>query len=237
MIPLVVIRPQPGSDASVRAAVALGLDARCFPLFFIRPLAWEPPDPDEVDALLLGSAMVLRHGGEGLKRFSGKPAYVVGETTARAASAAGFKVAGIGKGGLQQVIGQLAPSHRRLLRPCGSDRVQLDLPDGCTLIERLTYASEPQPMPDLLAALLKSGAMVLVHSAMAASHLRHECERLGVPFAKVRLAVLGPRIAEAAGGGWASIDTALQPTDEALLALAKNLCQASAHREAGQEQT
>ena len=45
MIPLIVIRPQPGCDASVAAARARGLDAHGFPLFAVRALDWQPPAP------------------------------------------------------------------------------------------------------------------------------------------------------------------------------------------------
>jgi len=40
-----------------------GLDAHGFALFEVRPLPWELPDPDAIDALLFGSANALRHGG------------------------------------------------------------------------------------------------------------------------------------------------------------------------------
>jgi len=232
MTPVAVIRPQPGCDATVKAARAMGLDARAFPLFAIRPLAWDPPAPEEVDALLLGSAMALRHGGAGLARFSGKPAYVVGEATAKAAGEAGFPVVAVGSGGLQQVVDRLSPSHRRLFRACGADRVALVLPEGTSMTERVVYANGPQPMGEELAGLLRKGGLVLLHSASAATHLRRECERLGIPLSAVTLAALGPRIAEAAGTGWASIAVAPFATDSQVLALAAGLCQTPPERQA-----
>lgn len=83
MIPLIVIRPQPGCDASVAAARARGLDAHGFPLFAVRALDWQPPAPDSFDALLIGSANALRHGGAALAAWRGKPAYAVGRTPRR----------------------------------------------------------------------------------------------------------------------------------------------------------
>ena len=82
MTPLIVIRPQPGCDASVAAARAFGLVAQGHPLFEVRPLEWDAPDPASFDALLIGSANALRHGGAALAQYRGRPAYVVGETTA-----------------------------------------------------------------------------------------------------------------------------------------------------------
>ena len=43
MIPLAIIRPQPGNAATVAAARARGLDAQGFPLFAVTPLAWQAP--------------------------------------------------------------------------------------------------------------------------------------------------------------------------------------------------
>ena len=51
----VVLRPQPGND---RTAVALrdrGLEVVQLPLFAVRPLAWQVPDPSAFDAMLLTS--------------------------------------------------------------------------------------------------------------------------------------------------------------------------------------
>jgi uroporphyrinogen-III synthase len=119
MIPVVAIRPQPGCDATVAAARAAGLDARGFPLFEVRPLAWQPPSAESFDALLLGSANALRHAGPPLDGYHGKPAYAVGATTADAASAAGLDVIAVGSGGLKLLLPRLAADHRRLLRLSG----------------------------------------------------------------------------------------------------------------------
>ena len=85
MTPIIVIRPEPGSSATVTAAQKIGLKVQGFPLFKVVPRRWVPPPADTVDALLLGSANALRHGGENVARYVGKPAYVVGESTAEAA--------------------------------------------------------------------------------------------------------------------------------------------------------
>jgi uroporphyrinogen-III synthase len=41
------------------------------------------------------------------------------------------------------------------------------------------------------------------------------------------IAAISQAAAEAAGGGWAAVETAARPTDEALLALAERLCNKS----------
>ena len=82
------------------------------------------------------------------------------------------------------------------------------------------------PIPADLADLLTSPRpLVLLHSAEAARHFAAECARLALPRASIHLAALGPRVAEAAGQGWASLHMASATSDEALLALARQLCQ------------
>ncbi len=225
MIPLIVIRPQPGCEATVAAARLSGLDAHAFPLFTILPLEWKVPDPASFDALLIGSANALRHGGAALANYRGKPAYAVGAATAEAASAAGLDVAATGEGGLQRLLCRLDPAHRRLLRLAGRDNVPLAPPPGVTIAERIVYASDALPLPGELGAMLARPAVVLLHSAEAARHFAAQCDARAIPRDRIGLAVLGPRIVEAAGPGWAAIASPARPTDNALLALAPELCQ------------
>lgn len=228
MKPLVVIRPQPGCDATVDAARSLGLDAQGFPLFEVRPVAWDPPPPDAFDALLLGSANAPRHAGPALARYAGKPAYTVGAVTADAARAAGLDVAASGSGGLKAVLPLLRPEHRRLLRLSGRERMTLTPPRGVSIDERVVYASEPLPMPAALPPLLRRGPVVLLHSAEAAHRFAELCDDHRLPREAIALAALGPRIARAAGRGWAALEVAQAPTDTALLALAREMCQEAA---------
>ena len=225
MIPVIIIRPQPGCDASVGAARAAGLDARGFSLFTVRPVPWSPPDPAGIDALLAGSANAFRHGGEGLSAFRGKPVHAVGRVTAQAAREAGFAVATVGEGSLQAVLGRIDPAHRRLLRLAGRERIALDPPPGATIVERVLYASDAGPMPPELVGLLRMPALILLHSGMAARHFAAECARVGIDRAMLRLAAIGPRVAQVAGGGWDAVVSAPRPDDAALLALAGEMCQ------------
>lgn len=224
MIPLVVIRPQPGAWRTVAAAREIGIDARAFPLFEIHPLVWEPPDPASIDALLVGSANAVRHAGPALAPFRGKPVHAVGAVTAVACGEAGFTVAAIGQGGLQGVLDAVPPGTR-LLRLAGDERVPLEPPAGVGMIERAVYASEPAALPPDLAELLRESSTIALHSAAAARHLAGECDRLGIDRGKLFLATIGPRVSEAVGSGWAGIATAASPDDEALLASAAQLCQ------------
>lgn len=225
MAALIVIRPEPGCAATLAAARALGLDAAGHPLFAIEPRSWQAPLASQFDALLIGSANALRHGGRGLEALLPLPVHAVGETTAQAARDAGFTVASVGSGGLQGVLDSLPAAHRRLLRLAGDERVPLTVPAGASMEERVTYASVPQPLPAPLAERLQRPAIIAAHSAEAVRHLTAECVRLGLRRAPLRIAALGPRVAQAAGDGWGEVAVAQFPNDKALLALARQMCQ------------
>ena len=225
-MPVIVIRPEPGCSATLAAARELGLAAHGFALFTIIARNWQAPTAQAIDALLLGSANAVRSAGESLAQYAGKPTYVVGQATASAAAAAGFTIAASGSGGLQDVVGAI--THKRLLRLTGEEFVKLELPPGTTLIERIVYASQARPLPAALAEMLTVPAVVMLHSAAAARHFAAECDRLGLDRGRLTLAVIGPRVAEAAGPGWRRIGTAPEPSDHALLALATRLCQTAA---------
>lgn len=220
---IIAIRPEPGCSATVAAGREAGLVIEAFPLFEVRPIAWQPPAPDQIDDLLLGSANAVRQGGVGLEAFKAKPVYAVGEATAREAEAAGFTVAASGRGDLQSLLDTLS-GPLRLLRLAGAEHVPLTPPAGITIEERIVYQSAPRPMPEALVERLRGHALVLLHSAAAARHFGSECDRNAIDRSTIGLAALGPRIADAAGGGWQALRSAPQPSEAALLALAREMC-------------
>lgn len=220
-LPLIVIRPQPGNDATCAAARERGAEALAFPLFTIEPLAWAMPE-GPFDAILAGSANVFRHGGEVLQNLRDVPVIAVGETTAASARAAGFTVSRIGEGGLQPVVATLPPG--RYIRIAGEDRVDLTPQPGVRIETTVAYAARRSPLPSALAHVLETGAVVLLHSGEAARHFAAECKRLGIPRKSVRIACLAPRIATLAGEGWAAIATAPARTDAMLLETALRMC-------------
>ncbi len=230
MIPLAVIRAQPGCDSSVARARGLGLDARAFALFAMQPCAWQVPDAGQFDAVLAGSANAFRHGGESLVRLRQLPVLAVGPATAQAARASGFAVGATGQGGLQLLLDQLPPGMTRLLRLCGCERVALAPPVGVTVDERVVYAAEALPMPAALRDFLARPCVVALHSGEAAAHFAALCEARQVARGHVALAAIGPRVAQAAGTGWADVQAAGRPDDAALLALAAQMCQTRPHQ-------
>lgn len=223
-LPVVILRPEPGATATLGQARAMDLDARAFPIFTIRPLPWQPVPREQVDALLIGSANALRHGGDALASYRGLPTYTVGATTAEAAREAGLNVVATGHGGLQQMLRALWPGHRRLLRLAGRERVSLEGPADVTVIEREVYASDALALAPELAELLEHPALVLLHSGEAAARFAALCDAAGIDRGALMLAAIGPRVAARAGHGWAKLRSAPRPTDAALLALAAEMC-------------
>lgn len=228
MIPLVVVRPEPGAATTLAAAHALGLEASAHPIFAVRPTPWDAVPRAAVDALVLGSANALRHVGPGLDALRGLPAYCVGRTTAEVAEASGFAIAAIGSGGLQNVVPLLQPGHRRLLRLAGAAHVPLSLPLGVTMETRCVYEGVALPMPASLMQALRAPTVVMLHSGEAASHFDALCAGAGIARADIALALIGPRLAPLAGSGWAAVSIAERPSDAALLALAREMCQNAA---------
>ena len=225
MTPIIAIRPKRGCRATIAAGKRAGLDIAGHPMFKIAPRKWSAPDPARIDAILLGSANAIRHGGAQLELFEEKPVYAVGQITAEVALARGFQIASVGQGGLQSLVDGLPTDPVRFLRLAGADHVSLRYPAHVSSILRVCYASEATPMTPELAQILSGGAVVLIHSAEAARHFTSECERLKVQRSAIMLATLGPRIAAAAGTGWARLECPAKPEDAALVALARQMWQ------------
>lgn len=223
--PVLILRPEPGAAATLAAARAIGLEAQALPLFAIRALAWSPPLRESLDAVLLGSANALRHGGSALAAYRGLPTYAVGETTAEAARAAGLEVIATGRGGLQPMLDALQPGHRRLLRLAGRERVVLSVPAGVDIVTREVYASDPLPASGALLGALARPVIALLHSGEAAARLAQICADAGTDRSRIALAAIGPRVAARTGSGWADVRSADSPDDAALLALAAAMCQ------------
>jgi uroporphyrinogen-III synthase len=222
---LIIVRPEPAASATLLTARSLGLNAQTHPIFVVRPIPWIPVPREDIDAVVLGSANAIRHAGAALNDLRGLPAYCVGQTTATAAQAAGFTVARIGTGGLQNVLNALLPEHKRLLRLAGVSHVPLRVAPDVSMETREVYASVPMPMGKRLDKALEQPSVVMLHSGDAAEHFAAICHEAGIDRRHIALALIGPRLLEHAKDGWAEVRTAQLPSDAALLALAKEMCQ------------
>jgi uroporphyrinogen-III synthase len=88
-------------------------------------------------------------------------------------------------------------------------------------LQRITsvavYRAQPTPAPDLSSA---PGSVALIHSPRGGGRLAelvHERD-------SILIAAISQAGAEAVGNGWARVEAAEQPNDDALLALAARLC-------------
>lgn len=223
---LLILRPQPGAARSAARAQALGLDPVVAPLFMVRPLEWEAPDPGGIEAVLLTSANAARFGGETLAKFFGHPCYAVGPSTAAAARETGFGDVRIGPGDAAALIEMVAREGvARALHPAGRDHLAVDHPQ-ITIMRRFVYASDAvDALPEPARRALETGALALLHSPRAARLFAALVDAAALPRRRVSVAAISEPVAAAAGYGWKTERVALAPRDDALLELAAKLCQ------------
>jgi len=220
---VLLLRPEPGASASAERARRLGLEAVAAPLFVVRPVAWDAPDALSFDAILLTSASAARAAGPQRERFLRLPCHTVGEATAAAAREAGFSDVRTGPADGGAALAEV--SGERVLHLCGRDHIALER-RGLTVERRIVYAADAvEALPAEAAAALDRGALALIHSPRAGAVFAWLADRAGVPRASVSLAAISEAAAVATGAGWRSIACAGRPRDEALLELARQLCQ------------
>lgn len=216
MLPVLVLRPEPGATATARRARALGLAPVVAPLFVVGPLRWEEPPVASVDALMLTSANAVRHGGQALLRYADLPVFAVGSATAQAARVAGFRAVHAGERDGQAVVAAMVASGiGRVLYLSGREVAAVD-PRGIAITRVAVYASDALPAPNLPAE-----SVALIHSARAGRRFATVVPQR----ARHRLVAISAAVAEVASSGWADIDIAATPDDTAMLALAQRLCQ------------
>lgn len=215
---LLIIRPQPGADATASRADAAGFDAVIMPLFVIEPVAWELPPVDDYDALMLTSGNTVRQAGDSLRLLKDLPTYVVGSATARAAENAGLAVGTVGNAGVDAMLSKMeVAGHHRLLWLAGEDRTGISMPAGMTVDIRTVYRSAAVSVPTDFADIVASCDAVMLHSPRAASRLSSACDLQGIKRADIRIAALSAAIAASGGSGWREVITATQPNDAVLL--------------------
>jgi len=222
---ILILRPQPGADATARRARALGLDAIAAPLFHIEPLAWDAPDPAAYDAVLMTSANAARFGGEALSRYHHLPLFAVGSATEAAARAAGFPEILAGEGDGAAILDRaVAQGKSRLLHLVGRDHVDFRHPRAL-VDRRIVYASEAvQHLPLPARQAIEDGTIALLHSARAARLLAELIDREALDRSRVAIVAISDTARAAAGAGWLRSLAAPVPDNDALLAIAARLC-------------
>jgi len=114
MTQMLVLRPEPGAEATAIRAAALGFSLVVAPILTVTGQEWTPP-AEPPDALMLTSANAVRYAGPELARYRTLPVYAVGQATADIARAAGFIDIRIGPSD--------AAGYRRVIKFCALQRV------------------------------------------------------------------------------------------------------------------
>jgi uroporphyrinogen-III synthase len=198
----------------------MGLEPVLAPLFTVRPVAWDAPDPAKFDAILLTSANAAREARIGLAAYLDLPCHTVGEATAAAASEAGF--ADI-RTGASDGAAAVAAMSGRVLHLCGREHLPLTH-ERVSVERRIVYAADAvASLPAAAKGAVAAGAIALLHSPRAAttfaSFLPEDTRT------RVTAAAISEAAAAALGPGWRRVAVAARPRDEALLELAAELCQ------------
>jgi uroporphyrinogen-III synthase len=208
---ILVVRPQPGADATAARLEALGHKAITHPLLITRAAAWSMPAAAP-DAVILTSAAAVRHAGPNADALKLLPAHAVGAATATAARAAGWTDVHTGPGTVQALIATLTAGQ--YLHLAGAEVTPVNVPPTISLTRITVYETPLQPLPALPAM-----DAVLLHSPRTAAHFAAEWDRLGGQRHAVRLyAISAPSLA-AAGSGWRQALAAPEPSEAALLAM------------------
>jgi uroporphyrinogen-III synthase len=215
---LLVIRPQPGAEATAARVRAAGHQSMLMPLFAVQPVQWEAPSPANYDALLLTSGNAVRQAGTGLQSLHELPTYAIGSATACAAGKIGLAIEMTGDRGIAAMLAAIqSAGHQNVLWLAGADRIAASTPDGMTLDVRVVYESAALAAPPNFGENVDSADAVLLHSPRAADYFASLCDAQAIDRAGVTIAALSPTIAKSVGDGWRKLLVASSPNDAALL--------------------
>lgn len=221
---ILIIRPQPGNDASARRAIEAGFTPIQLPFFEVRARPWDAPDPDRFDALLVTSANAIRHAGAGLDAYRSLSVHAVGSNSAQAVREAGLVLATTGSGGIVEALENArVEGHVRLLWLAGEDQTKVEAPSGLSIEMRITYAAELVEFGGEARELVCMADIVALHSTRAAQQFSAFVDAESLDRGAIQLAAFSQGIADAAGKGWKGIAIAGRPEDRALLSAAQAL--------------
>jgi uroporphyrinogen-III synthase len=227
---LLLTRPARAIPHSRAAARRAGFDTMAAPLLAIEPLPWTVPGGD-FDGLLFTSAEAPPLVA-GVPMLRDLPAFAVGGRTAAAARRAGFRVAGAGEAdaaGAVRLAAAAGVTH--LLHPGGAHRAGFAIPVGLSVAAVPVYRARlADSLPDAARTALATGDIfaTMLFSARTATCFARLADAAGLRRNSLRLAVLSPAVAQAAGSGWDAVGIARRPTLGEALAAAERLWQGQA---------
>ena len=215
---VLIIRPQPGADATARRFAAAGYAPVLMPLFAIEHLPPLSVSVDGYGAILLTSGNAARAACGFLESARHTPIYAVGSATASALAHLALPVAATGSNGVEALVGvAAADGHKKLLWLAGEDHSTVPQIAGVHIDIAIVYRSAVLETPADFAAQVAVCDAVILHSSRAAAHFADLCDAGGLSRSKITLATFSNAIAESAGDGWAQIIVATSPNDAALM--------------------
>ena len=224
---VLVVRPQPGAAATAEALERAGHEPVVMPLTEIVPLASPQPAGASFDAVAATSANAIRHAQPALiDRLSDTPLCAVGEATAQAARAAGFRRVETAEGDadrLAEMILDRFEAGSRLLYLCGRVRRRefeaALVAAGIEVQAAETYDTVAVPLDDGQLAALGAVDAVRGHSAEAAKALLRLRSRAGSFLERVAVIAISQRAAKPLrDAGAPRLIVAESPSEAAMLA-------------------
>lgn len=229
---VLVTRPDPGATRTARRLEMLGFEPVVLPLSETRPLpVARDAVPAHATAVAVTSSNALRHAPSGLvERLSHLTCHAVGAKTADSARHAGFgsvsegpgDAAGLadmisielGKATLAYLCGRVRmPEFERRLGANGIKVIPIETYDTVALAPDPSLVRHRLGGQPVDAVLVYSARSAAAYGELLAAHA--EAEML---MRRARCLCLSGRIAAAMGGGL-NIEVALDPNEDALLAL------------------
>lgn len=215
---VLIIRPQPGADATAQRFSAAGHVPTIMPLFEIQPVATTAISASGYDAIVLTSGNAVRAAEPFLKSNAHVPVYAVGSATARAAEKCAITPFRTGSSGIDSLVDVAVQEGRtRLLWLAGEDHSPLQPRAGVIVDTYIVYKSVAVQAPDDFTAAVAHSDLVILHSSRAAQYFANCCDDAGISRQDVALATFSDAIARNTGDGWAICIVAPAPNDAALL--------------------
>ncbi|PYE88922.1 uroporphyrinogen-III synthase [Phyllobacterium leguminum] len=228
MARVLVTRPEPGASLTARRLEAMGFSPVVLPLSETTPLAAKV-SPGEYDAVTITSVNAIRHGApELIASLIDLPIYAVGEKTARAAKAAGFRdviaAAGDGEALAALLLEALSPGAHVLYlagRVRRSDFEKMVRTHGLAVTVCETYDTVAIDRQDAVKMLGDAPIdAALVYSVFAAKALITLSERPETPvdfWQNTRFLCLSSRIQKSLSNEWKKRASVSERPDEQAL--------------------
>lgn len=202
---LLVTRPFPGGQKTVAGLMGLGHRPMAMPLFSKRILPLDMPSPFQITATIFTSANAVQALSRDEIEIGHKllPCFTVGDTTAQAATHAGFSNLLSANGDVKDLIALIEKMELtgNYFYPCAIDR-KPDLEDhfrgtGVNIQANPAYEMKPiQALPPAVVTQLQQSDIdgILIYSARAATQFANLCTKHNIDISGLPFYCLSPSI-------------------------------------------